>query len=224
MSRSSNGPAALPLHAVYHVHWLNLHLNAVFHAQEISETFVRFTSDPREIITKVELQERWEPYLSKAFIHYNGVYDLITRERKISAAVGAASLLTFVTHGKTEVATPVGNLSSPTLSALQKKDTDKESTRMDNPTFDTSLFGEYKTSAIKSKTLHDKIKKQEIRTLPTSKIVGSPMCLAYHTKGQCNIKCPRLADQSPIPQQSMLIWPLGALSATIPEVSVGVVF
>ena len=84
----------------------------------------------------------------------------------------------------------MGNLSSPTLSAQQNKDTDKESTRVDTPTFDTSLFGEYKTSAIKSKTLRDKIKKQEIRALPTSKIDGSPMCLAYHTKGQCNTKCP----------------------------------
>ena len=68
---------------------------------------------------------------------------------------------------------------------------------MDNPTFDTSLFGEYKTSAIKSKTLRDKIKKQEIQTLPTSRIDGSPMCLAYHTKGQCNTKCPQIADHVP---------------------------
>ena len=119
-------PAALPLHAVYHFHWLDLCLNAFFHAQEISETFVLFTSDPWEIITKVELQECWEPYLSQAFICYNGVYDLITREHKIAAAMGAASLLTSVTHGKTEVAIPVGNLSSPTLSAQQKKDMDKE--------------------------------------------------------------------------------------------------
>jgi hypothetical protein len=74
---------------------------------------------------------------------------------------------------------------------------DKESTCVDNPTFDTSLFGEYKTGAIKSKTLCDRIKKQEIRTLPTSKIDGSPMCLAYHTKRQCNTKCPRLADHVP---------------------------
>ena len=88
----ADGPTALPLHAVYHLHWLNLRLNVFFCAQEISETFVLFTSDPREIITKAELQEHWEPYLSKSFIHYNGVYDLITRERKIAAAAGAASL------------------------------------------------------------------------------------------------------------------------------------
>ena len=93
-------------------------LNAFLHAQEISETFVLFTSDPWEVITKVELQERWEPYLSEAFIRYNGVYDLITHERKIAAAVGAASLLTSVTHGKTEMAIPGGNLSLPTLRLL----------------------------------------------------------------------------------------------------------
>jgi hypothetical protein len=184
-----DGPITVPLHAVYHLHWLFLHLHAFFCAQEISETFVLFTSDPRDIITKAELQERWEPYLSEVFISYNGVYDLITRERKIAAAVGTASLLTSFTHGKTEVAMPVGNLSSPTLSAQQKKDMDNKPTCMNIPTFDTSLFGEYKTSAIKSKTLCDKIKEQEIWALPTSKIDGSPMCLAYHTKGQCNTKC-----------------------------------
>ena len=54
----ANGPTMEPLCAVYHLHWLNLHQNAIFHAQEISETFVLFTSDPREIITKAELQER----------------------------------------------------------------------------------------------------------------------------------------------------------------------
>ena len=190
----ANGPATEPLCTFYHLNWLNLHLNAFFHD-------VLFTSDPREIINKAELQEHWEPYLSKAFINYNGVYDLITREHKIAAAVGAASLMTSVPHGKTEVAIPVGNLSSPTLSAQQKKDTDKESTHMENPTFDTSLFHEYKTSTIKSKTLCDKIKKQEIRALPTSKIDGSPMCLAYYTKGQCNTKCLQLLIMSPTCQQ-----------------------
>jgi len=73
----ADGSAALPLRAVYHLCWLNLHLNAFFSDQEISETFVLFTSDLPEIITSAELQEY---------------------------------------------------LSSPTLSAQQKKDTDKEST------------------------------------------------------------------------------------------------
>lgn len=48
----ADGPATVPLRAVYHLHWLNLHLNAFFCAQEINETFVLFTSDPRDIITK----------------------------------------------------------------------------------------------------------------------------------------------------------------------------
>jgi hypothetical protein len=114
MPPMADGPTTVSLRTVYHLHWLNLHLNVFFHAQEISETFVLFTSDPWDIITKAELQECWEPYLSKAFIRYNGVFDLITRERKIAAAVGAASLLTSVTHGKTEAAIPVGNPNSST--------------------------------------------------------------------------------------------------------------
>lgn len=99
-----------------------------------------------------------------------------------------------------------------------------ESTHEDNLTFYMSLFGGYITSAIQSKTLHEKTKKQEILTLPASKIGKSPMCLTYHTKGQCNISVPDLLFIYPTCWQSMLILPHGAVSSLIPEALAGLVF
>jgi hypothetical protein len=61
-----DGPIAEHQCAVYQLQWMNLHANAFFRHQEISDVPVRFASNPREIITKAELQECWEPQLSDA--------------------------------------------------------------------------------------------------------------------------------------------------------------
>ena len=191
----ADGPVTTPLRAVYHLQWLNLRFNSFFKAQEITDVPVLMVGNPRDIINKAELQERWEPQLSAAFLEFNGITDLITRERKIAAAVGAAALLTS-TSGST-VQSGVTLSTQPGSSTIMEVKVEKESTRVDNPTFNASLFESYKTSAIKSKTLRDKIKKKEIRVLPPSKIDGLPMCLAYHTEGLCNTKCPRVVDHVP---------------------------
>ena len=68
--------------------------------------------------------------------------------------------------------------------------------RVDNTSFNTSLFSSYKQSAVKSKALRKKIEGGKLEKLPDSKL-GIPdlkMCLAWHTKGMCNTKCPHKAD------------------------------
>ncbi|KAL3826648.1 hypothetical protein ACHAXA_009089 [Cyclostephanos tholiformis] len=65
------------------------------------------------------------------------------------------------------------------------------SSRITNEGFNEALFGSYKTNALKSKTVHDKVKAGTIPPLPTSTRDGAkPMCLAWHTKGVCNENCP----------------------------------
>jgi len=67
--------------------------------------------------------------------------------------------------------------------------------RVANTHFNQVLFGTYKSSSIKSKTLRDKIARNELPPLPPSKVNASkPVCLAWHTKGQCNSLCPHTAD------------------------------
>ena len=64
-----------------------------------------------------------------------------------------------------------------------------------NTSFNETLFGSCKTSSIKCKSLRDKINQGTLVALPRSKVdLSQPMCLAWHTKGQCNKNCPRVAD------------------------------
>jgi hypothetical protein len=53
-----------------------------------------------------------------------------------------------------------------------------------------TLFGAIKTSSIKSAALRTKIRKGHLPALPMSKVESQkPMCLAWHTKAQCNSNC-----------------------------------
>lgn len=64
-----------------------------------------------------------------------------------------------------------------------------------NTSFNETLFGSYKISSIKCKALRDRIVQQTLGALPRSKVNPSdPMCLAWHSKGQCNTNCPCVAD------------------------------
>ena len=122
------------------------------------------------------------------------------------------------------VTTPVGNL-TPTLTAQQKKDMDKESTRVDNPTFDTYLVNEY-AKPVPSGQRHFVTRSRQKRfghCLPPG-LMALPCALLTIQRGSATTSVPNLLIMSPTLQQSMLIGPLGASSATIPEVLAKVVF
>jgi coenzyme F420-reducing hydrogenase gamma subunit len=58
-----------------------------------------------------------------------------------------------------------------------------------------TLFGEYrKLNKVRTRQIRRKIAEKELPPLPLSKVDKQPMCLAWHTKGQCNARCPRAAD------------------------------
>ncbi len=66
---------------------------------------------------------------------------------------------------------------------------------MENTLFNEALFGTYRTSSVKSKTLRLKVERGELPPLPPSKAnTLKPICLACHTKGQCNTLCPHTTD------------------------------
>ena len=63
--------------------------------------------------------------------------------------------------------------------------------QLDNTHFNSSLFGAYKSTSVKSAALRKKVADGTIGPLPMSKVDSTmPMCLAWHTKGLCNSNCP----------------------------------
>jgi hypothetical protein len=64
-----------------------------------------------------------------------------------------------------------------------------------NPYFWEATFGTYrKLTSVKTRAIRRKIVEKLLPVLPLSKVDGQPMCLAWHSKGQCNVRCPRAAD------------------------------
>jgi len=64
-----------------------------------------------------------------------------------------------------------------------------------NPSFLDGIFGVYrKLSKVRTRDIRRKIANNELPILPVSKVDKQPMCLAWHTKGQCNNRCPRAVD------------------------------
>lgn len=66
--------------------------------------------------------------------------------------------------------------------------------RTNNTNFCAALFGAYRAMAISCHSLRNKIARNKIPQLPSSKVDNNPMCLAWHTKGVCNLACSRRID------------------------------
>lgn len=69
--------------------------------------------------------------------------------------------------------------------------------RTNNTNFCATLFNAYKAMAVSCRSLRAKITRNEIPSLPLSKVDNQPMCLAWHTKGVCNLACSRRVDHVP---------------------------
>jgi len=66
--------------------------------------------------------------------------------------------------------------------------------RVNNLGFEEALFGKYWAMSVTCKTIRQRISRQELPALPLSKVDKQPMCLAWHSKGQCNRNCSRCTD------------------------------
>ena len=84
-----------------------------------------------------------------------------------------------------------------TLKALLKAKGGGSKMPTKNQWFHQVLFGEYKDREIRgkkiaSRAVREAIKEGKLPSLPLSKVDGKEMCLAWHTKGMCNLgQCPR---------------------------------
>lgn len=93
--------------------------------------------------------------------------------------------------------TPLSGVPDPTPTGAPKvpKDIGSEDAAASNPHFLEAVFGDYrKLNKVRTRQIHRKIAEKELPPLPSSKVDHQPMCLAWHTKGQCNVRCPRAVD------------------------------
>jgi len=66
--------------------------------------------------------------------------------------------------------------------------------RLKNVAFNTEFFNVYRMRPIRSASIRRSIRSNALPALPPSKVDNRTVCLAYHTKEQCNGDCPRAAD------------------------------
>lgn len=192
-------PALRGLKGVYHLQWLSLRLTNYFRMLDRNVPNVA-CPDPHEIIDRIQEQRQWEPILTETFILRYNVRSFLalhafgagggSRPPLPSLAGSSASVSSGLTAPS--LATAPGGSANGTVAVTQKKG---EDTRVENPDFNGDLFGTYKTSALKAKSIRDRVKSGAIPPLPVSKLnAAAPMCLAWHSKGVCNKNCPSVAD------------------------------
>ena len=105
----------------------------------------------------------------------------------------AGSVVSGITTGTT--GTPAARQSTGGSGGGAARSGSTANDRVENTHFNTALFGTYRQSAVKTKALRQKITAGELPALPPSKNNSSkPVCLAWHTKGQCNTNCPLILD------------------------------
>jgi hypothetical protein len=115
----------------------------------------------------------WEPQMSLGFL----------KELKLDGMQAPSPSGT--PSGSLPVAPPV----------IPKGGTPADDATASNPHFLEATFGQYRRlTNVKTRAIRRKISDGALPALPLSKVDQQPMCLAWHTKGQCNIRCPRAAD------------------------------
>ena len=141
---------------------------------------------PYCISAAVNSGRQWEPILDDSFLsfykinEYCGVSSTLaqSRENGIPDASGGSG----------------GGFSSP--GGTGGGVAGSAGVRLNNVNFNESLFQTYKVHSVRCSEIRRKIAEGTKPALPTSKVDQAPMCLAWHTKGQCNRGCPRAVDHA----------------------------
>jgi len=154
--------------------------------------------DPNEISDAVQNGIRWEPLITPAFSaryhldHFAQLQPPGGPPPAVPAPESRISQPLTPAGGGGAIPTPAGPgraipIINPVIVPTEN--------RTVNTSFNVNLFGTYKTSGIKARALRDKILEGSLLALPKSKVdISQPMCLAWHTKGQCNARCPCAYD------------------------------
>jgi hypothetical protein len=97
--------------------------------------------------------------------------------------------------GLGEAFAPAPSAAPPGAPYIPPPKTPVDDATASNPHFLETTFGKYrKLTSVKTRAIRRKITDGVLPALPLSKVDQQAMCLAWHTKGQCNVRCPRAAD------------------------------
>lgn len=197
-------PALRSLKGVFHLQWISLRLTKYFSQHDRNVPIIH-CPDPLEIIDHIQAQTQWEPNLTetfttrynlRSFLNLHSVPSIFAAQPTSTSTASVASSVTLPSMAASSTSTPTPPVARSNTSG--GSGTGGSGTRMDNTHFNSALFGTYKTSSIKSRTLRQKIDRGDLPALPPSKVNSSkPMCLAWHTKAQCNSNCPCIGDHIP---------------------------
>ena len=148
---------------------------------------------PNAISAAITRERHWEPHLSSFFIKKYKLYEFC-----------GTTDPSRIQQGPSFNPQPEGSQGGPTAQTPGGA-----GTRVANDTFNSGLFLTFRESPVRSQVIRNKIRDGELPHLPPSKVDGSPMCLAYHTKGVCNTNCNRQADHvsyTPTEYQALGTW------------------
>ena len=193
-------PRLQPLKGVFHLQWLSLKLTRYFTQLDHNYPVLTFP-DPAEIVNHIQDRKQWEPIITDVFLNKYNLASLVALHQRPGDAMSVVTASTAglgtpagsVVSGLT-VATPAGRQSTGGGgTAARSANTSLD--RAENTHFNTTLFGTYRHSSIKTRNIRRRIADGELPALPASKNDSSkPVCLAWHTKGQCNTNCPLVSD------------------------------
>ena len=182
-----------PARGIYLLEALNIEMNEYWRQQK--NTFLTIQGwDGLKVFAEMRSKKQWKPVLSESYKRqlqldlFEGVYG--------SHRIGLTGKVTV--EGSAErAAPPEGN--------LKKVGEDRGNSKMENQVTNehysgqgARIFGRFKKRKDPGTGKEYQIKKvREVGAttpIPNSKTGDISMCLAYHIKGVCNIKCPRSAD------------------------------
>ena len=170
-------PNLMKAKGVFHLKYMSTEISEYWKEQSRTHTPVDLPKS-NAISSAITRERHWEPHLSSFFIQKYKLYEFC----------GTIDPARYQLPGLNQ--TPVGHGSGGPATPTAPN----TGTRVSNGNFNTALFLNYKESSVRSQVIRNKIRDGELPQLPPSKVDGSPMCLAYHTKGVCNTNCTRQAD------------------------------
>ena len=196
---------------VFHCQWFSLRASQYWKEQAMSASLLSLPS-PVELFDDIELDKHWEPNLSTS-LRQAVRWDALCR---FSGGGGSGGGVPSDATARTADSSLSGltDASAPALAAFLQQlraaglppprggppAAGGSQTATSNPDFNEVLFGDVKTrkvdgKVVKSRDIRQKISRNELPQLPTSRVDGSThMCLAWHTKGMCNPECPFAVD------------------------------
>ena len=145
--------------------------------------------DPYAICKFIQREQRWEPILSQAFLIKNQILEYCQQQYpSAQILIPTAQPYGPARAPLTPALAPAG---APMVGAVVPcEGGNVDSAHLNNVAFNTELFNTYRMRPIRSASICRSIWSNALPALPASMTDNQPMCLAYHTKGQCNDDCP----------------------------------